>query len=120
MTGTAREFERQIEAHIAKKNARIQRIFQRSTEEVTRSVVEGSEITGAPGQRIEFGTLRGSYIPAFLSKWLWRLTSKLVYAPVHEHLDGPGKRAGGGHSIAKTRTGWTRIVDFVARQEKDR
>ena len=91
------------------------------TVEVQRSVVEGSELTGAPGQPVDIGTLKGSFIPSFLvrsgTRVVWRTVTNLVYAPFIEAGNYVQRSAvGGPHSVAKTRTGWVRIVDSVARR----
>ena len=114
--------------------------FVHATEEVQRSVVDGSELTGAPGQPVDTGFLKGSWIGEFVSATLWRLTTNVAYAPVIEHGEReayadegvqrpaglpstrePGvggattSTVGGQHSVAHTVTGWNRIVEFVTR-----
>lgn len=113
-------FESEIEAHKRRRDERLRRIGIECAEEVARSVVEGSELTGAPGQPVQLGTLRGSWVSAWVSRTLWRIVTKLVYAPVIETLEGKygpitiRSPVGGGHSVAKTRTGWQNIVKAVA------
>ena len=95
------------------------------TDEVQRSVVEGSALTGAPGQPVAAvlgGTLKGSWIPSHIAPFRWRTVTNTVYAPSIEDLIGPhGKitirsSVGGGHSVKLTRAGWQNIVDHVARR----
>ena len=100
--------------------------FVRTTEAVQRSVVDGSELTGAPGQPVRTGALRASWIGEFVSETLWRLSTNIAYAEAIE--DGKTDRAtfnsgrgaprsevGGYHSLAHTIAGWPRIVEFVTR-----
>lgn len=107
-----------IARHQLNRDRRYRKIFIACTEEVTRSVVEGSEITGAPGQPVQFGTLKGSWIPSFPAPDVWRLVTKLVYAPVIEVLPEASIRSpvGGTRSVAKTITGWPKIVEVVGRR----
>jgi hypothetical protein len=95
--------------------------FVNSTTEVQRSVVEGSEVTGAPGQPVEFGTLKNSFIPEFTSASTWQTTTNLVYAPYIEDGARPDgvtltlrSKVGGFHSAKLTRAGWERIVKKAA------
>ena len=59
------------------------------------------------------GDLRNSWVPSFLSRWLWRDVTNLIYAPIIE--DGIGMQVrstvGGFHSVKMTRSAWQRIVD---------
>ena len=115
-------FSGDIDRHIANRKRRMKKVFVGVTEEVQRSVVEGSELTGAPGQPVQLGTLKGSWVGRFLDPTLWRLITKIVYAPVIEAGVGITIRSavGGTHSVAKTRTGFKRIVDAVGRRYEDR
>lgn len=113
-------FESDIQRHKANRNRRLRAIFLDATVEVQRSIVEGSELTGSPGQPVQRGTLRGSWVPGFTGHWTWSTTSKLVYAPVIE--SGPitiRSSVGGQRSVEKTRTGWPRIVDAVTKRHAD-
>jgi hypothetical protein len=115
-------FSADLERFTLKVEGRTKRIVQISHEEVQRSVVEGSELTGAPGQPVQFGTLKGSWVPRFLNPFVWQISSPLVYAPVIEDLIGRfgaitiRSPVGGGHSVKLTRGGWQRIIDFAVRE----
>lgn len=92
-------------------------VFVNSTVKVQGSMVEGSALTGAPGQPVDIGTLRGSFVDDFVTATLWRSTTHLIYAPLIE--DGVGKygpltlrsEVGGWHSVKLTRAGWPQIVE---------
>jgi hypothetical protein len=97
--------------------------FVNTTTEVQRSVVEGSEVTGAPGQPVDTGTLKNSFTPAFTSPTSWQTTTNLVYAPYIEDGVRPDgvtltlrSAVGGFHSVKLTRAGWERIVLESAKQ----
>lgn len=111
-------FSDDLRRHRANRDRRYREIFVACTEEVKRSVVEGSTITGAPGQPVQEGTLKGSWIGSFVNPDLWRFVTKIVYAPVVEVLPEASIKSavGGPRSVAKTRTGWPKIVDHVGRR----
>ena len=111
-------FHADIARHQRNRDRRFRAIYVACTEEVKRSVVEGSELTGAPGQPVQFGTLKGSWIDSFVNSNLWRLVTKIIYAPVIEALPESSikSKVGGAHSVAKTRTGWPAIVEAVGRR----
>ena len=111
-------------------------VFVGTTVEVQRSVVEGSTLTGAPGQPVDTGFLKDSFVGRFTSKTTWELTTNVAYAPVIEANtkaayddrgvprpkglppQGGGSKhikstVGGPHSIAQTVAGFQRIVDAV-------
>jgi len=98
-----------------KVEARVQDVFIGCTGEVQRSVVEGSEVTAAPGQPVDTGTLKGSWIGEFESADAWHTTTNVEYAPYIEEGVGMTLRSevGGFHSVALTRGGWQKIVDTV-------
>lgn len=98
--------------------------------EVQRSVVEGSELTGAPGQPVDTGNLKGSFIPERTGDLEWQTTTNVEYAPAIEAgiqqpyttADGQSvtpkamtlrSKVGGFGSVALTRAGWQKIVDHV-------
>jgi hypothetical protein len=96
--------------------------------EVLRSVRDGSEITGAPGQPIETGRLKRSWHEVRESDFERQVITKIWYAPAIE--DGQqraytlksGKAvtprpivfkssSGGAHSVALTHASWDKIVE---------
>jgi hypothetical protein len=98
-----------------------QDVFVGCTEEVHRSIVEGSEITGAPGQPVDTGALRASWTPEFIDKDTWQDTTHLIYAPIIEDNErGATLRSavGGFYSVRMTRVAWPRIVDYVTQKVK--
>lgn len=115
---SAREFEAHVQAFTDKVDDRLRRVVNECAMEIHRSVVEGSEITGAPGQPVDTGFLKSSWIARFLEAWRWQTTSFASYAKHIEEAVGITLRSkvGGFHSVALTRGGWQRIVDTVARR----
>jgi hypothetical protein len=114
-------FSRTITGWGADAERKVTRAFHIATDEVQRSVVYGSERTGAPGQPVDTGLLRASWIAEFLSPSRWQLTTNTEYAPVIEsNLRGATlkSKVGGFHSVKLTRAGWSRIVAFAAAEAR--
>jgi len=110
--------------------AQVHDAFVLSTEEVRRSVVEGSPLTGAPGQPVDTGALARSWQDDFLSPTLWQIVAtgvdpatgkKVGYAEiVEDNVRGVTFRNHGPHSVRLTRAGWPTIVAHVARTATER
>lgn len=100
----------------AERERNVRDVFLGVTSEVERSVVEGSELTGAPGQPVDTGTLRASWAGTFASPSRWSLSTNIEYAPVIEdNARGATLRSavGGFHSVKKTVLGFPNIVTAV-------
>ena len=107
-------FENDALAHIRHVREGFSQLMASTTREVKRSVVEGSEITGAAGQPVDTGHLRASYHDEFESPTEWVLGTNADYAEEIENNERGAQlrsEVGGFHSIAKTRSGWQDIVD---------
>ena len=101
------------------------------------SIVEGSPVTGAPGQPVDTGFLKGSWQPIIEGPLTRLIVTNVAYAPVVEdntrtaydprgvqrppreefakggtNRKGPST-VGGNHSVKLTRAAWGRIVEFV-------
>jgi hypothetical protein len=118
---SAAGFGRELRSFSVKAERVTRATFVRCTTEVQRSLVEGSPLTGAPGQPVDTGTLRASFIPRFNSLTDWQITTPLVYAPYIEDGVRPDgvtlslrSVVGGFHSAKLTRAGWPQIVKAAA------
>jgi hypothetical protein len=115
-------FSDQVRGFTMKVLGQSNEVFVGSTVEAQRAIVEGSEITGSPGQPVDTGALKGSWIPEFVDANTWEMTTNLEYAPPIE--DGVGRfgpltlrsQVGGFHSVKLLVANWDRVVAFVARQ----
>ena len=117
-------FEAQIARFTAKVDGRIEKLHLRCSELLNESVVEGSSITGAPGQPVQKGQLRGSFQLTFPKRLFSSLLTKLVYAPGIEL--GKDMRSGktlslrsavgGFHSVKLTRAGWNKLVRMALKE----
>lgn len=107
-----------------KVEARSQAVFVGTVAEAKTSIVEGSPITGAPGQPVDTGNLRSSWQAVFESRSSALISTNVAYARSNE--DGvarPGggpyrllSRIGGRHSVKLTIVGLPRLVAYVTRQ----
>lgn len=118
---SATDFQKALYAFQVSSARRVKDAFAISITEVRRSVVEGSTLTGAPGQPVDIGTLRGSWTDNKVAPLVWELTSGLVYTKSIEdgvsyaHGGTPltlRSTVGGFHSVKLTRAGWDKIVAF--------
>lgn len=98
---------------------RMQNFTHGVVNEVQRSIVEGSEITAAPGQPVDTGNLRASWSTAYESPTVARISTNVEYArPIEDGVGPHGpltlrSAVGGFHSIALTVAGFDRIVESV-------
>lgn len=112
--------EAQVRKFILKVNTIIREVGEGARDEVFRSIVEGSPITGAPGQPVDTGYLRASWSITKLEPLLWEISTRTIYAPGIEDGSRAGRamvlrsQEGGFHSVKVTRLGWQQIVDKVS------
>lgn len=91
-------------------------IFVGTATEALRSVVEGSELTGAPGQPVDTGALRASWHLDFSDADHATISTNLAYAEAIEEGVGPSgpltlrSPVGGWHSVVQTAANLDRIV----------
>lgn len=115
------DFAGELAAFSAKTAQKLEAVFVGSGDEVFRSVVEGSEITGAPGQPVapagvpNAGKLRDSFTKERASPTEIVIASDVDYAvDVEYNLGGFVYHNHGPHSRDLTAAGFPRILDVVA------
>ena len=89
-------------------------LFTNVASGVKESIVNGSAVTGAPGQPVDTGTLKASWQLTFESKNAALVSTNVAYAPVIEdNIRGATLRSevGGFHSVKLTVGGFDRIVE---------
>lgn len=124
MPANADSFDRDLQRIAIDIEARSQAVFVESMNEAKRSIVEGSEITGAPGQPVDENNLRPSWFLRFLGPLEAVIATNTVYAESNE--DGIARPHGGPYrllsavggrwSVAKTIAGMQRIIEVVSRR----
>lgn len=88
-------------------------------DEAFRSIVEGSPITGAPGQPVDTGNLKGSWQNIIDGPLERRIVTNASYAlNVEDNIgrNGPMQlrsQVGGFHSVKLTMAGFPAIVEAV-------
>jgi len=122
---SAAAFSAALKAFNVTAEDRVRRSFINATELVAESLVEGSELTGAPGQPVALkdgGNLKASFQQEFLSPTVWQISTNVEYAPYIE--DGandvaffdpargdPRSEVGGYHSAKLTEASYAdRII----------
>lgn len=101
---------------------RLNGVFVGVASEVQRSVVEGSELTGAPGQPVDTGNLRTSWHLDFADEATAEISTNVEYAPAIEDGVGPHgpmtlrSAVGGFHSVAQTVNNFDKIVESERRK----
>jgi hypothetical protein len=101
-----------------------QLIFIATMQHAHRSIQEGSEITGAPGQPVESGALKASWQLIFPSATEALIATNSKYAQSNEDgIARPGggpyrlrSSVGGRFSIQLTLDGLQRIIDLETRR----
>lgn len=105
-------FSADINHFVTSVQVKTQQVFVGVANEALRSIVEGSEITGAPGQPVDTGNLRASWILAFPTPTSAQISTNVEYAPIIEdNLRGVTFKNHGPDSVKLTRAGLPRIVD---------
>lgn len=120
-------FAAQLLAFAVKQERLTRSLFFNVASAVKSSIVEGSSLTGAPGQPVGQygpgyhpgkigGTLKASWQLVFVTPTQAIVGTNLVYAKPIEEGTNRGRKltlrstVGGFHSVAKTITGYERLV----------
>ena len=84
------------------------------------SITDGSLVTGSPGQPVQTGRLKASWVLAFIGPNEARISTNVIYAPfIEEGISGRGKAltlrspVGGFHSVHLTMAGFDQLVADV-------
>jgi hypothetical protein len=96
------DFASSMNAIVTRVMAETQLVFVAVAQHAHRSIQEGSEVTGAPGQPVATGNLRSSWQLSFPSPDRALISTNVVYAPIIESGIRP---IGSGRGNATGRTG---------------
>ncbi|WP_353267472.1 hypothetical protein [Gemmatimonas sp.] len=103
-----------IATHSRAVKTRHRQVFGGLCAELGRSIRDGSEITGAPGQPRKTSNLYFSWIDRFLAPFRWEMATNVKYAGfVEDNVRGVTFRNGGPHSVKLTILGAPRVLDVV-------
>ncbi len=96
-------------------------VFVNTAAAVHESIVNGSPITGAPGQPVDTGALKASFILDFRNATEAEISTNIEYAPYVEDgiagkNDHPHYRVGGPHSVKLTIAGAPQLLENEARK----
>jgi hypothetical protein len=108
-------FQDDMDRFLSKVHSRERTLYRRCCEHAAMSIVNGSPITGAPGQPVRFGDLKKSWRYRIRGKRNFRIESDSPYAGVIEDNRRGARlhsKVGGFHSVKLTRLGWKRIVEY--------
>ncbi len=104
-------WESDIERHIMHQNRQVKRAFAAVAGAMHESVVDGSQITTAPGQPVRTGNLRSSWNLGFPASFVAETLTNVDYAQDIEELDTPLRSTvGGHHSVKLTRANFGKLV----------
>lgn len=108
-----RDFKDAIGRITAKVMTRSQAVFVNTASHAFESIVNGSPVTGAPGQPVDTGNLRASWQLAFPDKTSATITTGVEYAPyVEDNVRGVAFKNHGPHSVKLTIAGLDKIIAF--------
>jgi len=104
-------FGNDLARFLERTRAKEQRVFTNTAAAVKGSIVDGSPITGAPGQPVDTGNLAASWILAFESDRAATISTNVEYAPiVEDNVRGVTFRNHGPHSVKLTVAGFERLA----------
>lgn len=110
------DFAGQLDGFVSLLDGRQQRVFDAVVEQTRASIVEGSPITGAPGQPVDTGELRDSWTVRYERPGVAVIASDAPHALVVElNPRGITYSNHGPHSVALTRAGFPTLAKRVAR-----
>lgn len=113
-------FQSDLADFVRKTEAKRRAVFVNTVSATKDSIVNGSPLTGAPGQPVDTANLRDSWDHQFqASGEAATIFTNVEYAPIIEdNIRGATLRSqvGGFHSVKLTVAGFQRIVDAETRK----
>jgi len=115
-------FRSDLDAWRRKVEADRDAIFVNSVSLAKEAIVEGSPITGSPGQPVQTGNLKTSWQEELIGNEAATISTNVEYAPAIEDGIGPHgpmtvrSQMGGFHSVKLLIAGWWAIVQQAVAQ----
>lgn len=112
------EFSRALDAFTKKVKFETHEVFVRSAQLAHQSIVDGSPVTSAPGQPVDTGNLKNSFVLT-INPTVATIETNVEYAPIIEHnLRGATVRStrGGFHSVKLTVNAFDKLVAQAVRE----
>ncbi len=113
-------FTDDIKGFTVKLEAKNQELFANIVSATKESIVNGSPVTGSPGQPVDTANLRNSWTEGFESESVATISTNVEYAPYVEEGLAHGQPAHfqnhGPHSVEQTALGFDRLVVDEARK----
>lgn len=106
-------FADQMQRIVGKHIARLESVPAGVDAEVFRSIVDGSEVTGAPGQPVRSGRLKASWQQERTGDESVAASDSPYARAVEENVGDVHYENGGPHSVELTVVGFPRIVQEV-------
>lgn len=113
------DFAGDLNRFVLNLRAKERAVFVNTASAVKGSIVDGSPLTGAPGQPVDTGTLKASWQLTFSGPSTAEVSTNTEYAPIIEYnVRGAHLRStvGGFHSVAMTVAGFERLVEAETRK----
>lgn len=117
-------FGKDLRSFTVKVEERLKDTLVESTVLIHESIVEGSAITGAPGQPVDTGALKGSWQVTFPDELTGRVATGIAYAPGVEDGVGPHgpitlrSKVGGFHSAKLTVASWDKVLEEAVKRAR--
>lgn len=123
-------FERQLRRFQSLANRSVRRAAFSGASFVRRSIRDGSELTGAPGQPVRTSRLRNSWQIERLGPGVYLVFTDVPYAeyiedggnstgPFDPSRGAPRSKVGGYHSVKLTKAAWPQIIRAVTIKKQD-
>lgn len=105
-------FSSDLKGFSAKLAVNSQALFVNVASHAHQSIVDGSAVTGAPGQPVDTGNLRNSWQLTFETPTAALISTNVEYAPfIEDNVRGVHFKNHGPHSVKMTKAALPRIVD---------
>ncbi len=118
------DFGSQVRAFGLKVEGQTKNVFVQTAVATKASIVEGSSVTGAPGQPVDTGALRASWQLEFTTPTSATIATNLEYAPIIEDGVRDGRaltlrsQVGGWGSVRATVLNFDRLVQATVEEAR--